>query len=150
MSYMVIDSTPEPTPMSICPALILLATRATASNPLEQKRLTVTKVVVSGMPAKNPAILDVMAPAPGWLTLPTTMSSMSLGSTLVLSISPFKAVANKTSGAVSLSPPLLALVNGVLTAPQITTSLGLLGANPNNAKTTQYLRFGWQSFDLSS
>ena len=91
MSYMLIYSTPEPTPISMCPALILLATRATASNPLEQKRLTVTKVVVSGMPAKNPAILEVMAPAPGWLTLPTTMSSMSLGSILVLSMRPFKA-----------------------------------------------------------
>jgi len=36
--------------------------------------------VVSGNPAKNSAILDVIAPAPGFDTLPTQMSSTNLGS----------------------------------------------------------------------
>jgi len=50
-------STPAPIPASIYPALILAAIVATASNPEEQNLLMATTVVVSGIPAKNMAIL---------------------------------------------------------------------------------------------
>lgn len=50
------------------------------------------------------------------------MSWTNLGSTLVRSRSPAKTACNMVSGGVSLNNPLLALVRGVLTAPQRTTS----------------------------
>ena len=65
ISYKVIDSTPHPIPISIYPALIFPAIIAQASRPDEQNLLTVTRAVVSGNPARNPAILEVIAPAPG-------------------------------------------------------------------------------------
>jgi hypothetical protein len=65
ISNKVIYSTPAPIPTSSIPALILAATIAQASKPEEHHLLTAYIQVVSGKPAKNRAILEVMAPAPG-------------------------------------------------------------------------------------
>lgn len=127
MSYILIYSTPAPTPMSSIPDLILAAITAHASIPDEQNLLIAVKHVVSGKPAKKAAILDTIAPLPGWLTLPTTMSWTNFGSIFVLYNNPVNAALRSTSGGVSLNAPLLALVSGVLTAPHITTSSSLLG-----------------------
>ena len=74
ISYIVIYSTPAPIPISNIPDLILAAITAHASIPDEQNLLIAVKHVVSGNPDKKAAILDTIAPLPGWLTLPTTMS----------------------------------------------------------------------------
>ena len=93
-------------------------------NPDEQSLLTIITDVVSGKPAKNWAILDVIYPPPGWRLLPTAISWTNLGSSLALSQAPLNAYDSKYYGAVSLKAPFLALVKGVLTAEQITTSSG--------------------------
>lgn len=108
--------------MSITPALILAAMIEHASNPEEHSLLMATMEVVSGNPAKNIAILFGISPAPGCKLLPTAMSWMSLGFTLARRATYLKTTDRRYSGAVSLSPPLLPLVIGVLTAAQITTS----------------------------
>ncbi len=81
---------------------------------------------MSGNPAKNWAILEGIYPAPGWRLLPTAISWTNFGSNFALSQAALKANDNKYSGAVSFNSPLLALVNGVRTAEQITTSSALL------------------------
>ena len=58
ISNIVIYSTPEPIPISIVPDLILDAIIEQASSPDEHKRFTAIKLVVSGNPARNPAILE--------------------------------------------------------------------------------------------
>ena len=93
-----------------------------ASNPDEQSLLTAIIDVVSGNPAKNIAILLGISPAPGCKLFPTAMSWMSLGLTLALRATYLRTTERRYSGAVSLSPPFLPLVIGVLTAAQITTS----------------------------
>ena len=87
-----------------------------------------TMEVVSGKPAMSMDILEVISPAPGCRLLPTAMSLTSLGSTLALRAASRREVASMTSGAVSLSPPRLPLVMGVLTAEQMTTSSSCLAA----------------------
>jgi len=57
-------STPPPMPIPISPAAIALATVATAWRPDEQSLLIPWQVVVSGYPARKPAIREVVAPAP--------------------------------------------------------------------------------------
>ncbi len=54
------------------------------------------------------------------------MSYTRFGSSLARYTAALKTTDNKNYGAVSLSPPLLALVSGVLTAEHITTSSGFL------------------------
>ena len=119
---------PEPIPQSIYPARIFEAIIPQDSRPDEQSLLIATIDVVSGIPATNIAILKWIYPAPTIRLFPTQMSWTLDGWTLALSIADLKTVDNKTSGAVSLSPPLLALVRGVLTAEHMTTSSGLLVA----------------------
>lgn len=53
-------STPDPIPMSITPILILAAMVAHDYKPDEQSLLTTMTEVVSGKPAKNWAILEVI------------------------------------------------------------------------------------------
>lgn len=86
----------------------------------------VTIEVVSENPAKNIAILCGISPAPDCRLLPTAMSSTNLESILDLETTSFSVAASMTYGAVSLSPPLFALVMGVLTVAHITTSSGVL------------------------
>ena len=119
-------SIPDPIPQSIRPALILEAMVAQDSKPEEQSLFTAMMGVVSGMPAMSWAILKWISPAPTIKLLPTQMSCTFLGQILALSTTPEKTAVSKVSGWVSLSPPLFALVKGVLTAEQITTSLGSL------------------------
>jgi hypothetical protein len=58
-------STPDPIPMSITPILILAAIVAHDYNPEEQSLFTIMTEVVSGNPARNWAILEVISPPPG-------------------------------------------------------------------------------------
>lgn len=58
-------STPDPIPISMTPIFIFAAIVAQDSSPDEQSLLTVMIEVVSGNPAKNIAILEVIYPAPG-------------------------------------------------------------------------------------
>lgn len=67
-------STPPPIPISICLALISLAILITAWRPEEHYLLTLLRVAVSGIPAINYAILEVVAPDPGYNTLPIQIS----------------------------------------------------------------------------
>jgi hypothetical protein len=119
-------STPDPIPMSITPILILAAMVAHDYKPDEQSLLTTMTEVVSGNPAKNWAILEVISPPPGCKLLPTAISWTSLGSSLALSQAALKAYESKYYGAVSLKRPRLAFCKGVLTAEQMTTSSGFL------------------------
>ena len=84
MSYIDILSTPDPIPISITPILILAAIVAHDYKPDEQSLLTTMIDVVSGNPAKNWAILDVIYPPPGWRLLPTAISWTNLGSSFAL------------------------------------------------------------------
>ena len=59
-----IDSTPPPIPIPISPEAIAFAIVATAYSPDEQSLLIPWTVVVSGYPARNPAILELVEPAP--------------------------------------------------------------------------------------
>ena len=126
ISYWDMLSTPDPIPMSMTPILILPAIVAHAYNPDEQSLFTTMTEVVSGNPAKNWAILEVISPPPGCKLLPTAISWTSLGSSLARSQAALKAYESKYYGAVSLKSPLLAFCNGVLTAEQMTTSSGFL------------------------
>ena len=81
--------------MSITPILILAAMVAHDSNPEEQSLLTTMIEVVSGNPAMNMAILEVISPPPGCKLLPTAMSSTSLGLSLALSQAALKANESK-------------------------------------------------------
>ena len=99
----------------------------TAYKPDEHCLFTVCKVVVSGKPAKNQAILAVPGPAPGYKTLPMQMSSTSLGSTPTLETTSLRTGVSIASGGVSFYAPLLALVIAVLAIETMTTSSSLLG-----------------------
>ena len=74
----------SPMPMSIWPARIWLAIWLTAVSPEEHWRLMVLMEVSTGMPACSAAMRAAEAPPPGGRTLPTEISSMSLGSRLIL------------------------------------------------------------------
>jgi len=124
ISNILMFSTPAPIPMSITPLKIFEATIEHASSPELQSLLIDTIAVVSGKPAKKALYLWGISPAPDYKLLPTTMSWTYLGSNFVLSNNPLKTGTNKPLGGVSFKPPLLALVSGVLTAAQITTSSG--------------------------
>jgi len=126
MSYCDMLSTPDPIPMSMTPILILAAIVAHASKPEEQSLLTIMTEVVSGKPAKNWAILEVISPPPGCKLFPTAMSWTCLGSSFALSQAALNANESKYYGAVSLKSPFLAFCKGVLTAEQMTTSSGFL------------------------
>lgn len=94
------------------------------SKPDEQSLLMVTMEVVSGSPARNIAMRWGISPAPDCRLFPTAISSTNFGSTLARATTYLKTAASITSGAVSFKAPLLALVTGVRTAAQITTSSG--------------------------
>jgi hypothetical protein len=93
--------------MSICPARIWLAIWLTAVRPDEHCLLTVLIEVSTGMPAWRAAIRAAEAPPPGGRTLPTEISSMSLGSRLALEYAARRTCDRISSGLVSLKPPFL-------------------------------------------
>lgn len=106
-------------PMSMYPDLMADAICATACNPLEHCLLTVIIDEVSGMPAWRDAIRAKVAPPPGGKTLPTTTSSISFGSILVLAKTPFKTVESIISAWTWAKAPRRALVTGLLKALMI-------------------------------
>lgn len=124
---LVIDSTPHPTPMSICPAVIALAMWATACSPEEHCLFRACREVVCGTPPRNPPILEVVAPAPGCRQFPTAMSSIFAGSRLALVYTSLRTCPRSCSGAVFLKDPFLALQRAVLEKDTITTSSSEIG-----------------------
>jgi hypothetical protein len=129
--------------MSITPDWILAAIMEQVSSPEEQRRLMVTMEVVSGKPARNMAMRWGIYPAPDCRLLPTAMSSTSLGSSLALATTSLRAAASMTYGAVSLRAPRLALVMGVRTAEQMTTS------SEDLLEVGHLVRWAWMAWSLS-
>ena len=84
-------------------------------------------MVVSGNPAKNIAILEVVGPAPGCKTLPMQMSSTSLCGIPAFFTTSSSTGLNMASGGVSFYGPLLAFVIAVLAIATMTTSSSLFG-----------------------
>lgn len=97
----------------------------TACNPEEHCLFNTYNVDVSGNPAKNYAILAVLAPDPFYKTFPMQISSTFLGSIPVCLTTSFNTVASIISGGVSFYAPLFDLVIAVLAIPTITTSSSL-------------------------
>jgi hypothetical protein len=117
-------STPQPIPHSMRPDLILEAMMETASKPLEHNLLLLETVTSIGKSAIIKAALAIKAPAPGMSTLPTQISSINLGSSLVLLTSDLNTWASISSGFVLLRPPTRDFVRGVLKQATMTTSSG--------------------------
>ena len=117
-------STPAPIPTSIIPALIAFATSTQACNPLEHCLFRLLTAVLAGNPAANAAALNSVAPPPGARTVPTAMSSTSLGSNFDFEMTDLKTPWSRSAAAVSLKPPLPPRVMAVLRAHVTTTSSG--------------------------
>jgi hypothetical protein len=96
-----IDSAPAPIPMSISLLLMALAIVMTDCSPDEQNLLIEERVVVSGIPARNIAILETIAPAPPFETFPTHTSLISLGSMLACLTTAYKTGTSMASIGVS-------------------------------------------------
>lgn len=123
---LVMCSTPPAIPTSIIPVAMEPAMVAILADPLEHCLFKVMHPAVSGIPALRAAVLAGKLNAPGVWVFPMTTSWISAGLILVSFKIPLKTATSKSSGMVSLNPPLRALQIGVRRADTMTTSLSFL------------------------
>jgi hypothetical protein len=96
-------STPAPIPTSIMPDLIALAMSTTAWRPDEHCLFNPLTAVSEEKPAAKAAARNSVAPPPGARTVPTAISSTSLGSILERSMRALKAKTRRSAAAVSFN-----------------------------------------------
>ena len=126
-------STPAPTPISIIPDFIALATSTHACKPLEHCLFKLFTADVTGNPAASAAARNSVAPPPGASTVPTAMSSTRDGSMPEREMRDLKVPWRRSAAAVSLKPPLPPLVIAVRRAQVMTTwKRGWVSRRKNN------------------